>query len=425
MKRTLIKNARIVNPARREDFIGDILIENDKIARVKEKIEIIDESLEEIDATGLIAAPGLVDMHVHLRDPGFTDKEDITTAAKAAAAGGVTSLLAMPNTKPEVDNPETVRYVIENGAKTDINIYTSACITKKLAGEELCDFTALKEAGAIALTDDGRPVIRGDHLVEALEQAEKLDMIVCAHCEDLSIADGGLMNYGEVSKKLGVKGINRASEDMDTAREIAAAMATNTHIHICHVSTKGSAELIRAAKAMGVSVSAETAPHYLLLTDKELLSEDADYRMNPPLRTEEDRLAMISALRDGTIDAIATDHAPHTVSEKADFKTAPNGSIGMETSLAATLTAVGDKLSMLEIISKMSYNPAKLLGIKAGTLNVGEQADIVLFDPAESFKVDPKALHGKSRNTPFKNMELTGKVKLTMCGGKTIYKDER
>ena len=287
----------------------------------------------------------------------------------------------------------------------------------------MTDLEALREAGAIALSDDGRPVVNTRCLLDALERAPKLGMTVTAHCEDLYLAAGGLMNEGEVSRKLGVPGIPEAAEDCGTAREIAAAASIGAPIHICHVSTKGSVELIRDAKARGVKVTAETCPHYLLLTEQALETRDADYRMNPPLRREEDRLALIEGLKDGTLDAIATDHAPHTPEEKKDFLKAPNGSIGMETSLAATLTALEGKLSLEKILEKMSWNPARILGIPAGTLQEGASADVVLFDPNETWVVDENALHGKSKNTPFKRMTLKGKVKMTFFRGRKVYED--
>ena len=274
-----------------------------------------------------------------------------------------------------------------------------------MQGEELADLAALKEAGAIALSDDGRPVVNTRRLLEALEQAPSLGLTVTAHCEDLYLASGGLMHEGEVSRKLGVPGIPAAAEDCGTAREIAAAASIGAPIHICHVSTKGSVALIRDAKARGVQVTAETCPHYLLLTDKALESQDADYRMNPPLREEEDRLALIEGLKDGTLDAIAT----------------PNGSIGMETSLAATLTALEGVLTLPQILEKMSTAPARILGIPAGTLQVGANADVVLFDPQREWVVDPEKLHGKSKNTPFKGMKLKGKVALTIFRGRIVY----
>lgn len=417
--RLLLQNVRLIDPSQGLDQVGDLLLEDGKVAQIGKGLSC--EDGETIDGTGLTAAPGLVDMHVHLRDPGLTYKEDVYSGCRAAAAGGVTSLLAMPNTKPAMDTPETVRLLLERAKTADAAVYTAACITKDLKGETLADLAGLREAGAIALSDDGRPVVNTRCLLEALEQAPGLGMVVTAHCEDLYLASGGLMHEGAVSRKLGVPGIPAAAEDCGTAREIAAAASIGASIHICHVSTKGSVELIRDAKARGVKVSAETCPHYLLLTDGALESRDADYRMNPPLREEKDRLALIQGLKDGTLDAIATDHAPHSPEEKSDFLKAPNGSIGMETSLAASLTALEGHLSLAEILQKMSWNPARILNIPAGTLQVGASADVVLFDPEKRWTVDENALHGKSRNTPFKGMTLKGKVAMTIFHGRVVY----
>ena len=415
----LLQNVRLIDPSQGVDCVQDLLLEDGKVSQRGEHLSA--DGMEVVDGTGLVAAPGLVDMHVHLRDPGLTYKEDVFTGCRAAAAGGVTSLLAMPNTKPAMDTPETVRDLLERAKTADAAVYTAACITKGLQGEELTDLVGLRQAGAIALSDDGRPVINTRRLLEALEQAPALGMVITAHCEDLYLASGGLMHEGEVSRRLGVPGIPSAAEDCGTAREIAAAASVGAPIHICHVSTKGSVDLIRDAKARGVKVTAETCPHYLLLTDRALESRDADYRMNPPLRTEEDRLALIEGLKDGTLDAISTDHAPHSPEEKADFCKAPNGSIGMETSLAATLTALDGQLSLSEILAKMSWNPARILHIPAGTLAVGSPADVVLFDPEQRWTVDANALHGKSKNTPFKGMELKGKVAMTIFRGRVVY----
>lgn len=414
----LLKSARIIDPSQDLDQIGDLLIREGRIAALG---SLSQEADEVIDCSGLIAAPGLVDMHVHLRDPGQTHKEDVYTACRAAAAGGVTSLLAMPNTTPPMDSPELVRSLLEKARSADAAVYTTACITKGLEGEELTDLAALKKAGAIALSDDGQPVKNTACLLAALRQAAVLGMTVTAHCEDKYLAGGGLMNEGIVSRELGIKGIPHAAEDCGTAREIAAAASIGAPIHICHVSTKGSVELIRDAKRRGVKVTAETCPHYLLLTEEALRSRDADYRMNPPLRTEEDRLAVIEGLRDGTLDAISTDHAPHTPQEKADFLTAPNGSIGMETSLAAVFTALEAVMTPGEIIRKMSTAPAEILGIPAGTLKIGANADVVLFDPEQTWVVDENRLHGKSKNTPFKGMTLKGKVVTTIFRGRKVF----
>ena len=379
MVKILIKNAHICDPATNMDCQGDIFLVDGVIADIGTNLEY--ETEVTIDASGLIAAPGLVDMHVHLRDPGQTEKEDIISGCKAAAAGGVTSVLAMPNTNPTVDNVETVQYILNKAKDADAHVYVSAAITKGLQSDVLCNLAALKEAGAIALSDDGRPVINTEFMAEAMQAAPKLGMTVVSHCEDLYLAKGGIIHGGKVAEKLGVKGIPAAAEDCGTAREIALAAAYNVPIHICHVSTATSIALIRDAKERGVAVTAETAPHYFTLTEEELLKRDADYRMNPPLRTEADRLAVIEALKDGTLDAIATDHAPHTPTEKADFEKAPNGAIGMETSLSAGITALVKQghCTMLQLIEKMSTKPAQLLGIPAGTLKKGSPADVILI----------------------------------------------
>ena len=420
--KTVIKNATVVSPADGLNGVCDILIEDGKIAAVGNDLT----AERVIDASGLTAVPGLVDMHVHLRDPGQTAKEDILTGCRAAAAGGVTSLLAMPNTNPTTDSPETVRCILDKAKNADARVYVAASVTKGLKSEEPTDLDALKAAGAVGLSDDGRPVVNTAYLRNAMNRAPKLGMTVVAHCEDLFLADGGKINEGEISAQLGVKGIPAAAEDCGTAREIALAAADNVPIHICHVSTATSVELIRDAKRRGVQVTAETAPHYFSLTEKELLKRDADYRMNPPLRTERDVQAITEGLLDGTLDAVATDHAPHTVEEKSDFVKAPNGSIGMETSFGVSYTYLVKTglMTLSQLVEKMSLNPAKILGIPAGTLAVGANADIALIDTNEEWTVDVEKLHGKSKNTPFKGMTLTGKVKMTILGGKVVFESE-
>ena len=416
---TVIKNATVVSPADGLNSVNDILIENGRIAAVGQNLS----GDCEINAAGLCAVPGLVDMHVHLRDPGQTAKEDILTGCCAAAAGGVTSLLAMPNTNPTADSPETVRYILDKAKDAKAHVYVAASITKGLQGKEPTDLQALRDAGAVGLSDDGRPVLQTKHLREAMNRAPKLGMTVVAHCEDLSLAEGGKINEGAVSEALGVKGIPAAAEDCGTAREIALAAADNVPVHICHVSTRTSVALVRDAKRRGVKVTAETAPHYFSLTEQALMGRDADFRMNPPLRTAADVQAIIEGLQDGTLDAIATDHAPHTPEDKADFEKAPNGSIGMETSLAVGVTYLvkPGRLSFSQLIEKMSANPAKLLGIPAGTLAVGAPADIALVDLNREWTVDVDRLHGKSKNTPFKGMTLTGKVVKTFLGGEVVF----
>ncbi len=420
----LIKNATILSPADRIHAVGDILVRDGKIAAVG-AVPADDFDGVIIDAQGLTAVPGLVDMHVHLRDPGQTAKEDILTGCRAAAAGGVTSLLCMPNTSPTVDTPETVRYILDKAKDAAAKVYVAACITKGLKSEAPTDLEALRAAGAVGLSDDGRPVENTRFLRDAMRKAPALGMTVVAHCEDLFLANGGKINEGAVSAQLGVKGIPAAAEDCGTAREIALAAADDVPVHICHVSTKTSAALVRDAKRRGVKVTAETAPHYVALTEQTLLARDADFRMNPPLRTAEDVQAMIEGLADGTLDCIATDHAPHTPADKADFEKAPNGSIGMETSFAVcnTFLVKTGALTLAQLIEKMSVNPAKILGIDAGTLSVVAAAVKALLDPDEQWTVDVERLHGKSKNTPFKGMTLTGKVKMTLLNGEVVFED--
>ena len=419
----LIRNARVIDPSCGRDEKADVRIENGRVAAVGQ--DLSDDGVTLLAADGLVCAPGLVDMHVHLRDPGQTWKETIRSGCRAAAAGGVTSLACMPNTAPACDSAEVVDYILREAAGADARVYPVAAVTHGLAGETLTDFAALKAAGAIAVSDDGKPVATADLMQRALVEAAAHDLRVLAHCEELSLVRGGKMHLGDVSRELGVAGIDPAAEDVATAREITLAACTGRPVHICHVSTAGSVALIRDARRRGVPVTGETAPHYLLLTDEALRARDADYRMNPPLRTAADAQALKEALADGTLSAIATDHAPHTPEEKADFLNAPNGSIGMETSLAASLTALVNDgtLSLYELIDRMSTTPAKLLGIPAGTLQAGAAADLVLFDPRAKWTVDPAALHGKSRNTPFKGMQLSGRVRLTLLGGRVVYRD--
>lgn len=419
MEKIIIQNVRILDPVSGRDEQGSIYIENGVFSAPFESAD----GAVVIDGSGLTAAPGLVDLHVHLRDPGQTQKEDILTGCRAAAAGGVTSLLAMPNTSPAVDSPETVSYILEKAKNADAHVYVVGAITKGLKSQQATDIDELYRAGISALSDDGRPVENTVMMVNAMKKAAALGIPVTAHCEDPYLA-GGKVNEGRVSEALAVKGMPRAAEDAGTAREISLAAAYDVPVHICHVSTKTSANMIRAAKRDGVKVTAETAPHYLMLTEDAVMTRDADYRMNPPLRTEDDRLAMIEALCDGTIDSIATDHAPHTPEEKADFVSAPNGSIGMETSFAASYTVLvkGGYMSEAQLIEKMSCAPARILGIKAGSLAEGQTADVMLYKK-EDWTVDPDALHGKSRNTPFKGLTLAAKVKLTVCGGRIVFNE--
>ncbi len=417
----LIRGARVMDPSSGFDGVADVWIENGVIAAVGK--DLTADGAAVIDGAGLVAAPGLVDLHVHLRDPGQTHKEDVFTGCRAAAAGGVTSVFAMPNTTPALDSPDVIEALLKKAVTADAHVYPVGAVTKGLKGEELTDISALKAAGAAAFSDDGRPIMTADQVEKALKAAAAEHALLMAHCEELSLVRGGLMNEGEVSREIGVRGVTRSAEEVGTAREIALAAATGCPVHICHVSTAYSVQLIRDAQKHGVKVTGETAPHYIALTDEALRAKDADYRMSPPLRTKADQQALIEGLKDGTLCAIATDHAPHTPEEKATFETAPNGSVGMETSLAACLTYLvhAGHLSMMELLRAMSATPAELTGIPAGTLAVGAPADVVLFDPEEEWTVDADKLHGRSKNCPFKGMTLKGRVKKTFCGGRLVY----
>ena len=417
----LFKNVRAVDPRQGLGRVTNILIKDGLFAYIGDEERPADRV---IDGEGrLTAVPGLFDMHVHFRDPGLTHKEDIITGAMAAKAGGFTGVACMPNTKPPIDSPELVRYVFDKAKKTGINVIPYACVTKGMQGKELCDYEELKKAGITAISDDGKPVENAELMRRAIELTNDNGLILASHCEDLNIINGGIINKGEVSEKLGVKGMDRASEDYITAREIALAASCGARVHICHVSTYGSVNIIRAAKRDGVKVTCETAPHYFTYTEEKLLSWDADYRMSPPLRTERDRQAIEEALLDGTIDCIITDHAPHTAEDKAVFEDAPNGVVGLETSLAVTLTQLyhTGKLSLERIVELMSVNPRRILGLPEVTIKEGTPAELCVFDPDLEWTVIPEELHSKSKNSVFKGEHLKGKNLYTVCGGKLVF----
>ena len=415
----LIKNVHAVDTHFNQKT--DIFIRDGRIIQIAPDVNVMADRV--IDGSALTALPGLFDMHVHFRDPGQTHKEDIFTGCQAALAGGVTGVLCMPNTRPPVDSPETLHYILDKAKNTGVQVCPVACITKGMNGETLTDFAELKANGAACLSDDGRPVKNAELMRLALEKAYQTGILVASHCEDLDIINGGIMHRGSVSEELGVKGMDRASEDYITAREIILASSVKGRIHICHVSTKGSVDIIREAKRLGVQVTCETAPHYFMLTHEKLRSRNANDRMNPPLREEEDRLAIEQAVLDGTIDCIVTDHAPHTQEEKANFETAPNGIVGLETSLAATLTALyhTKKCSLEKIIQLMSAKPRKLLNLPPVNIREGVPANLILVDLNKKWTVDTAKLHSKSCNTAFRNMKLTGKVMMTITDGLIRY----
>lgn len=408
----LFKNVRIVDAG--TDTIGDVLVKDSVIAEVGNVSEAADRVIE---GNGkLVVMPSLFDMHVHFRDPGFTHKEDVLTGCAAALAGGVSGVVCMPNTKPPIDSKETVDYIVSKAEPTGVSVYPAGCVTKGMLGKELYDHSSI---GVRIISDDGRPVENAELLRQAMLESNKNGILIASHCEDLNIINGGIVNDGEVSAELGLKGMNRASEDSITAREIAVAMSADARIHICHVSTVGSLDFIREAKARGVKVTCETCPHYFMYTDEKIRSLDADYRMNPPLRTEADRAAVEKAVLDGTIDCIVTDHAPHAAEEKADFCKAPNGVVGLETSLAAMLTHFyhTEKLSLSRISEMMSAEPRKLLGLPVTKVEKGAKADLILVDTEKEWVVEPEKLHSKSHNTVFKGEKFKGQNLMTITDG--------
>lgn len=408
----LFKNVRIVDAE--TDTVDDVLVKDGIIAEIGNVSATADRVIE--GSGKLVVMPSLFDMHVHFRDPGFTHKEDVLTGCAAALAGGVSGVVCMPNTKPPIDSKETVDYIVNKAEPTGVSVYPAGCVTKGMLGKELYDHSSI---GVKIISDDGRPIENAELLRQAMLESNKNGILIASHCEDLNIINGGIVNDGEVSAELGLKGMNRASEDSITAREIAVAMSADARIHICHVSTVGSLDFIREAKARGVKVTCETCPHYFMYTDEKIRSLDADYRMNPPLRTEADRAAVEKAVLDGTIDCIVTDHAPHAAEEKADFYKAPNGVVGLETSLAAMLTHFyhTGKLSLSRISEMMAEKPRKLLGLPVTKVEKGAKADLILVDTEKEWIVEPEKLHSKSHNTVFKGEKFKGQNLMTITDG--------
>ncbi len=420
----LIKGGRVIDPKSNFDDVVDIYIENGVIADMERDLELEGLGIEEIDAGGMIVAPGLVDMHCHLRDPGQEYKEDIESGTKSAAMGGFTSVACMPNTSPVIDNAQIIEYIKSKAAQVGaVNVYPIGAISKGLKGEELAEIGEMKFAGAVGISDDGRPVTSSGLMRRAMEYAEMFDIAVISHCEDMGLVNDGSMNEGFMSTYLGLKGINRAAEEVMVARDIIIAESTNTAVHIAHVSTRGSVELVRQAKKRGVRVTCETCPHYFTLTEKACEGFNTNAKMNPPLRTEDDVEAIKEGLADGTIDAIATDHAPHHIDEKnCEFARAMNGIVGFETALGLAITYLVKPgvLTIQELLRKMSVNPADILGLNKGNLGVGRCADIVIFNPEERYTVHTAELHSKSKNSPYDGWELYGKPQYTIVNGSIV-----
>jgi dihydroorotase len=418
-----LTNARVIDPAAKRDAAGELFIRDGVFVARPSAPDL--KKAKKIDAAGLVAAPGLVDIHVHFREPGQTHKETIETGSRAAAAGGFTSVVCMPNTSPVADNAGTIQLIKDSAARSScIHVYPTGCITVGMKGQSLAPIGSLKRAGVIAITDDGDCVQSNELMRRACEYAKMFGLPLMDHCQDHSMTVGAVMNEGAMSMKLGLKGWPNAAEDLIVARNCILSEYTGAHIHMQHLSSRAAVDILRRAKARGVRVTGEACPHHIALTDESLATYDTHFKMNPPLRTEEDRLAIIAGLKDGTIDILATDHAPHTPDEKdREFDLAPNGILGLETALAVSLEILvrKNKFKLATLVDLWTRKPAELLGLPAGTLAEGAPADLVLFDPEAEWLYDAKKGFSKSANSPWSGQKLRGQVKATYVSGKLVF----
>jgi dihydroorotase, multifunctional complex type len=418
-----IQNARVIDPAAKRDAVGDLYIRDGVFVARPSSADL--KKAKKVDAAGLVAAPGLVDIHVHFREPGQTHKETIETGSRAAAAGGFTSVVCMPNTSPVADNAGTIQLIKDSAARSScIHVYPTGCITVGMKGQNLAPIGSLKRAGVIAITDDGDCVQSNELMRRACEYAKMFGLPLMDHCQDHSMTVGAVMNEGKMSVKLGLKGWPNAAEDLIVARNCILSEYTGAHIHMQHVSSRASVDILRRAKARGIRVTGEATPHHIALTDECVATYDTHYKMNPPLRTEEDRQAVIAGLKDGTLDILATDHAPHTPDEKdREFDLAPNGILGLETALAVTLEILvrKNKFKLSTLVDLWTRKPAQLLGLPAGTLAEGAAADLVLFDPDAEWLYDAKKGFSKSANSPWSGQKLRGQVKATYVSGRLVF----
>lgn len=421
---TFIKGGRLIDPATKTDTIMDIVIKDGVVAQRGEALEI-ENADEVIDASGCYVMPGLIDLHVHLREPGFEHKETIETGTKAMAKGGFTSVCPMPNTKPATDCAEVVKYIVDKAKEVSpINVLPVGAITIGQAGKEITDIAAMRETGIYAISEDGKSVMDSGIYREAMKEAARLGIPVLAHCEDINLVQGGAMNAGKRADELGIKGISNAVEDIITARDIMIAKETGATLHLCHCSTKDSVRMIREAKEEGLKVTGEVCPHHFTLCEEDIKEDDSNYKMNPPVRGREDLEALIEGLRDDTFDAISTDHAPHHADEKAKgMAAAPFGIVGSETAVELTMTELVHKnvITPYQMAEKMSYNPARILGIDKGSLEVGKVADITIIDPEREHVIKAEEFISKGKNTPFEGYKAKGVVVRTIVAGKTVY----
>lgn len=421
-----IKNIRVMDPKSGLDQVTDLVIDGKRIKTIGPSLQDKDVYEKEIDGTGLTAAPGFIDVHVHFREPGFEYKEDIKSGSNATKAGGFTTVVCMANTNPICDNHDTLRYVQEKAKETDIHVLFAAAITKGFQGKELTDMQGLKEQGAVVFTDDGIPIKDGRLVKKAMEQAKELDMPLSFHEEDPEFIGSLGINEGEVSKIIGVKGASRLAEDSLVARDCMVALETGAKVSIQHISSKNSVALVRLAKKLGAKVYAEATPQHFSLTEAAVLEKGTMAKVNPPIREEPDRLAIIEGLKDDTIEMIVTDHAPHSEEEKKrSIDVAPSGMIGLETSLALGITNLVREghLTLMHLLEKMTIAPAKFYSLDAGYLSVDGPADLVIFDEAQLWKVE--TFYSKSKNSPFLGEELYGKIQYTLCDGKIVYEQEK
>jgi dihydroorotase len=424
--RILVKGGRVIDPSQQMDAAADVLLEDGKVTEVGTNLDQ-PEGAEVIDARGKVVAPGLIDLHVHLREPGQEDQETVASGAMAAAAGGFSAVCAMPNTDPVTDNQAAVGFVIRQSQRAQAaRVYPIGAVSLGQQGERLAEFGEMVGAGAVAVSDDGHPVATSQLMRTALEYARTFGIPVADHCEDMSLADGS-MHEGIVSTRMGLPGIPSAAEEVMVARDVILAELTEGHVHLCHMSTRGSVELIRRAKEKGLSVTAEATPHHFALTHERCEGYDTNAKMNPPLREAEDRKAIREGLKDGTIDVIASDHAPHHYDAKEQaFDDAPNGIIGLETAFGVAVRELveGGYLSLPDLIFRMSTRPAQVFNLPGGTLVGGAPADVVILDPGVRWQVDPQESFSKSRNTPFGGETLVGRADLTIVRGKVVYRRE-